>query len=82
MGQVFRSERGYCVAVNSNDHPPSHVHTYGKGLDARFGFDCEDETVEYWDHEGNWKKKHLEELGAEIADNLEDCCNEWRRVHG
>lgn len=82
MGQVFRSDRDYCVAVNSNDHPPPHVHTYGKGLDARFGINCADELVEYWDHEGDWKQKHLNELGAEIAEKITDCCEEWGRIHG
>jgi hypothetical protein len=82
MGQVFRSNRGYCVAVNSNDHQPAHVHSYGKGLDASFGLNCPEGPVEYWDHEGSWKLKHLNELGAEIADRLKDCCAEWRRVHG
>lgn len=26
----------YRVAVNSNDHPPPHVHAFGKGCEARF----------------------------------------------
>jgi hypothetical protein len=82
MGQVFRSKRGYCVAVNSNDHSPAHVHTYGRGLDARFGLNCPEGPIEYWDHEGPWKVKHLNELGEETAGDIDACCAEWRRVHG
>ena len=82
MGQVFRSRRNFTVAVNSNDHQPPHVHTYGKGLDARFGLNCPDGPVEYWDHEGDWKLRHLNELGEEIAARIADCCAEWRRIHG
>jgi hypothetical protein len=82
MGQVFRSARGFTVAVNSNDHAPAHVHTYGRGLDARFGLNCPEGPVEYWDHDGDWKRKHLNELGGEIAARLDQCCAEWRRIHG
>jgi hypothetical protein len=83
MGQVFRSARGYCVAVNSNDHPPPHVHAYGKGLGARFKLDCENQSVEFWDIlRGKWSHAHLNELGEEIAERLADCCEEWRRIYG
>lgn len=82
MGQVFRSRRNFTVAVNSNDHPPPHVHAHGKGLAARFGLGCPGGPVEYWDHEGAWKLRHLNELGQEIAARLDECCAEWRRIHG
>lgn len=82
MGQVFRSNRNFTVAVNSNDHHPAHVHTYGKGMDARFGLNCPDGPVEYWDHDGPWRMKQLNELGQEIAERLAECCAEWRRIHG
>jgi hypothetical protein len=26
--------------------------------------------------------KHLNELGAQIADQIEDCCKVWSRIHG
>ncbi len=83
MGQVFRSKRGYSVAVNSNDHPPPHVHAYGKQLGARFTLHCEEENVALWDIvRGQWPRGHINELGAEIAERLADCCEEWRRIHG
>ncbi|WP_414695694.1 DUF4160 domain-containing protein [Phenylobacterium sp.] len=28
------------MAVNSNDHPPAHVHAFGKGCEARFKLNC------------------------------------------
>ena len=82
MGQIFRSPRGFSVTVYSNDHAPAHVHTLGKGMDARFGLNCPEGPVEYWDHAGHWRMKELSELGEEIAERLADCCAEWRRVHG
>ena len=82
MGTVFRSIRRYRVAVNSNDHPPPHVHAFGKGLEARFGLNCPDGPVEYWDHVGPWRLKDLNELGQEISDAIGACCQEWRTVHG
>jgi len=82
MGPVFLSRRRYRVAVNSNDHPPPHVHVYGKGREARFVFDYETSIVELWDFDGDWTRRQLNEVGAEIAEKLDECCAEWRRVHG
>jgi hypothetical protein len=82
MGQVFRSRRGYSVTVNSNDHPPPHVHAYGRALGSRFKFDCDAQTIEAWDAKGKWSQAHLNELGEEIAEHLTECCDEWRRVYG
>ena len=82
MATVFRSRRRYRVAVNSNDHTPAHVHAYGKGLEARFALNCPDGPVEYWDHHGNWSLGHLNELGEEIGERLDDCCEKWESIHG
>ena len=82
MGTVFRSNRRFRIAVNSNDHPPPHVHAFGKGLEARFALNCPDGPAEYWDHEGPWRLKDLNELGQQISDAIDACCAEWSRVHG
>lgn len=82
MATVFHSRRRYRVAVNSNDHPPAHVHAFGKGCEARFGLNCPGGPVELWDYDGDWTIAHLKELGAEIANQLEACCTVWRQIHG
>jgi hypothetical protein len=82
VATVFRSRRRYRVAVNSNDHPPPHVHAFGKGLEARFLLNCPDGPVELWDHEGSWSLGQLNELGGEIAARIEDCCRVWSEIHG
>lgn len=82
MATVFQSRRHCRVAVNSNDHPPPHVHAFGKGLEARFVLNCPEGPVELWDHEGRWTLAHLNELGAEIAERLEVCCGIWSEIHG
>lgn len=82
MATVFRSWRRYRVVVYANDHPPPHVHAVGKGLEARFRLNCAEGPVELWDHVGDWTLAHINELGAEIAANLDDCCRLWREIHG
>lgn len=82
MATVFRSVRRYRVAVNSNDHPPPHVHAFGKGCEARFKLDCDAGVVELWDYAGDWTLSHLTELGGEIADQLAECCRIWSEIHG
>ena len=82
MATVFRSRRRYRVAVNSNDHPPSHVHVFGKGCEARFQLNCPDGPVAVWDFEGDWTRPLLNELGGEIAARLADCCRVWSEIHG
>jgi len=70
------------VTVNSNDHPPPHVHVFGKGREARFKLNCPWGPVEFWDCDGDWTLSHLNELGREIADTLPECCGKWREIHG
>jgi hypothetical protein len=82
MATVFRSSRRYRVAIYSNDHPPAHAHAVGRGLDARFRLNCPDGPVELWDFQGGWTLAHLNELGEEIAAQLEDCCKIWSEIHG
>lgn len=82
MATVFRSKRRYRVAVNSNDHPPPHVHAFGKGCEARFKLNCPMGPVELWDHDGDWTLAHLNELGGEVASHLTDCCGVWSEIHG
>lgn len=82
MATVFTSRRRYRVAVNSDDHPPPHVHAFGKGCEARFKLNCPDGPIEVWDFHGDWTLKHLNELGVEIAGRIEDCCKVWSRIHG
>lgn len=82
MATVFHNRRRYRVAVNSNDHPPAHVHAFGKGREARFKLNCPDGPVELWDHIGGWTLAHLNELGGEIAAELEECCKIWSEIHG
>jgi hypothetical protein len=79
---VFISRRRYRVAVNSNDHPPPHVHVFGKGCEARFRLNCPERPVEYWGHDGSWNLAQLNELGAEIAERLGACCKVWSDIHG
>ncbi len=82
MATVFHSRRRYRVAVNSNDHPPPHVHAFGKGREARFKLNCPDGPVELWDFVGDWTLAQLNGLGEEIATQLDGCCTVWREVHG
>lgn len=82
MATVFTSRRRYRVAVNSDDHPPPHVHVFGKGCEARFTLNCPDGPVELWDHAGPWTRAHIIELGREIAAELTICCAKWREIHG
>lgn len=82
MATVFTSRRRYRVVVNSNDHPPAHVHVFGKGCEARFKLNCPEGPVEVWDWDGDWTLKHLNELGAEIAEELGECCKVWSEIHG
>lgn len=82
MATAFHSHRRYRVVVRSNDHPPPHVHVLGKGCEARFRLNCPEGPVEIWDHDGPWTLAHLNELGAEIAVRLEDCCRLWSEIHG
>ncbi|HEY1752009.1 MAG TPA: hypothetical protein VGG29_12140 [Caulobacteraceae bacterium] len=70
------------MAVNSNDHPPSHAHVFGKGCEARYRLNCPQGPVEFWDCEGNWTLRHLNELGGEIAGKLAECCEIWSEIHG
>lgn len=82
MATVFVSARRYRVKVNSNDHNPPHVHAVGKGLEARFKLNCPDGPVECWDFHGPWRWMDLDELGDEIADRLQACCEKWSEIHG
>lgn len=82
MATVFESRRRYRVAVNSDDHPPPHVHVFGKGCEARFRLNCPDGPVRLWDHDGPWTRAHITELGLEIAAELTTCCTKWREIHG
>ena len=82
MATVFSSARRYRVVVNSNDHPPPHIHVFGKGCETRFKLNCPGGPVELWDHEGDWTLAHLNELGQEIAANLDECCKVWSEIHG
>lgn len=70
------------MAVNSNDHPPPHLHAFGKGCEARFKFNCPDGPVAFWDADGDWNLKHLNELGSEIAAKIAKCCAVWNEIHG
>ena len=70
------------MAVNSNDHPPAHVHAFGKGCEARFRLNCPEGPVELWDCDGNWNLEHINELGEEIAEKLAECCKVWSEIHG
>jgi hypothetical protein len=82
MATVFTSRRRYRVAVNSNDHSPAHVHAFGKGCEARFKLNCPKGPVELWDEDGDWTLKRLNELGAEIAAQIDECCKIWSAIHG
>lgn len=82
MPRVFESVRKFRVVVYSNDHPPCHVHACGKGLEARFKLNCPEGPVEIWDFHGPWRLLDLNELGEEIAEAIEDCCNKWSEIHG
>lgn len=82
MATVFHSARRYRIAVYSNDHPPSHVHVLGKGREARFLLNCPDGPVELWDYDGDWPRRHLLELGSEIAGQIGECCAVWSEIHG
>lgn len=79
---MFRSRRRYRVAVNSDDHAPAHVHAFGKGCEARFKLNCPTGPVEFWDGDGDWTLRHINELGEEIAAALHDCCRVWDEIHG
>jgi len=82
MATVFRSRRRLRVAVNSNDHPPPHVHVFGAGREARFKLNCPDGPVELWDYDGGWTMAELNQLGGEIASRLDECCRTWSEIHG
>ena len=82
MATVFHSHRRYRVVVNSNDHLPAHVHSFGKGCEARFKLNCPEGPVELWDFVGDWTLAHLNELGREIAVELDRCCRDWSEIHG
>jgi hypothetical protein len=82
MTTVFHSRRRYRVAVNSHDHRPPHVHAFGQGCEARFKLNCPDGPVELWDFAGDWTLARLNELGREIADRLDACCEIWSEIHG
>lgn len=82
MAAVVRGRRRCTVAVNSNDHPPAHVHAFGKGCEARFKLNCPDGPVKLWDADGHWTLRRLNELGSEIAAAIKDCCKVWSEIHG
>ena len=83
MGRVFTSKRGYRVTVNSNDHWPRHVHTFGKGKNATFKLRCPQGAAAFGEiKRGKWDLKHLNELGVEITERMRACCEEWSKVHG
>ena len=87
MATVFHSRRRCRVAVNSNDHPPPHVHVFGKGCEARYKLNCPGGPVELWDYSGKWTLAHLNELGDEIAASIDDegvleACKIWSEIHG
>ena len=73
--------------MNSNDHPPPHVHAFGKGCEARFQLNCPFGPVELWDYVGPWTMIHLNELGEEIAAKVDEgrfleACKIWSEIHG
>ena len=82
MATVFRSRRRVRIAVNTRDHPPPHVHAFAPDREARFKLNCPKGPVELWDYVGDWKLTELNELGVDIAEQLDDCCREWSEVHG
>lgn len=38
--------------------------------------------MELWDADGDWTLKHLNQLGAEIAAEIDECCKVWSEIHG
>lgn len=74
--------RNIRVAIYTNDHPPSHVHAV-KGNEAaeRFKLNCPDGPVELWDHDG-FRLSELNEIGAQVANNLAAICAKWSEIHG
>lgn len=82
MATVFHTQRRLRVAVYSNDHRPEHVHVVGQGLEARFKLNCPNGPVEFWDYRGDWSHAHLNEVGSEVAEQIDKCCAKWREFHG
>lgn len=77
MPTVLR-ERGYRFIINTNDHPPAHVHIWNQGNWVIVEFE---NGVFVRDNQGlNRREIAIAELIVE--DNVEFLLSEWRKIHG
>lgn len=77
MPTVLR-ERGFRFAINTDDHPPAHVHVFNGGNEMVIELE---ETIRIRD---NWGFNRREQATAKliVSDNVKNLILEWRRIHG
>jgi hypothetical protein len=76
MGEVVNFH-GVTIRVNPRDHNPPHVHIVGKGGHARFNI----KVMKWMDSEG-FSRSDLRAIREVIERRIEECWEEWRRIHG
>jgi hypothetical protein len=80
MAELWR-ERGFVIKVNSNDHPPPHVHARkGRGNAIVYLGDTEEDSPTLHKFYGITRKDALVALEI-VCSNPADAWAGWRRIH-
>ena len=72
---------GLRVQVYPNDHPPSHVHVFGGGCEARFFLRCP-QGPPFLDENWGFPDRTLKLIERNLNARLGDLCKEWEKLHG
>jgi Domain of unknown function (DUF4160) len=81
MPTVF-TIRNIRVVIYPNDHPPPHVHAVKRsGAFAKFELNCPEGPVVLV-RQKDFKLVEINEIGNEIATQLQKICKQWSNIHG
>ncbi len=76
---VVHAEAGFDFKINTNDHPPPHLHVWHQGNLVIISMEpdvCEGKIY------GNMKKSEVRRARRIVRRNLELFRKEWKRMHG
>lgn len=72
---------GYRVWINTNDHPPAHVHVKKGGCEAVFLLNCPNGPVKLRD-KYRFKVKDLSRIEGILNQDIACLCAKWSEIHG
>jgi hypothetical protein len=78
MGKACEPEEGFRFIINSNDHPPPHVHVYKGGALVILFVGRNQETRKNY----GMKKKDENRAKAIVKKRQKVIRKKWREIHG